>query len=59
MTNPEKAREEQKIRKIESKLIMRTNSLNYIEEYNDIDGSVNIVISRDDLGERKITTVKD
>ncbi len=59
MTNPEKAREEQKIRKIESKLIMSTNSLNYIEEYNDIDGSVNIVISRDDLGERKITTVKD
>ena len=59
MTNPEKAREEQKIRKIESKLIMNTNSLNYIEEYNDIDGSVNIVISRDDLGERKITTVKD
>ena len=59
MTNPEKAREEQKIRKIESKLIMSANSLNYIEEYNDIDGSVNIVISRDDLGERKITTVKD
>jgi hypothetical protein len=61
MTNPQKGKEEAKRRQIESNHSKILIFDACVEEYNDENGGggLNIVIKRDELGEKKIEKIKD